>query len=400
MILIAWPGRRRMRKLMLLCEFATLNGGEQSMLSTLEGVAAAGFCPMVAAPPTGPLADTLRQHGIDLIPWTLHDERGRRCEQRVLRERLANLLSRHGPELLHANSLAMGRLAGPVVAEQRLPSIAHLRDIIRLRRAAIDDLNRHCRILAVSYATREYHVAAGLDPARVFVQYNGVDLKRFRPQHASGYLHRELRLPDEALLVGCIGQIGLRKGMDVLARAAVVLADQMPDVHYLIVGERHSDKEESRRFENDLHRVAVGPLAGRMHFLGWRDDVAQLLNELTLLVHPARQEPLGRVLLEGAAAGVAMIATDVGGTREIFPPNTAGAVLFGPDDPQLLAEKIRSLLSNPTHRAALGKAARVRAETTFDVNRATEDLVRHYQAVLDTIDVCIENDCFRKPNTY
>ena len=99
-------------------------------------------------------------------------------------------------------------------------------------------------------------------------------------------------------------------------------------MHYVIVGQRHSEKAESRQFATIgqgharlacTQRARAAP--ARVHFLGVRNDVCRLLDELTLLVHPARQEPLGRVLLEAAAAGVAVIATDVGGTPEIFPPD-------------------------------------------------------------------------------
>ena len=109
----------------------------------------------------------------------------------------------------------------------------------------------------------------------------------------------------------------------------------------MIVGQRYSQKQEALEYERQVHAAAdSGPLRGRVHFLGVRNDVDRLLNEFTLLAHPARQEPLGRVLLEAAAAGVPVVATDVGGTREIFPAETASACLVPPDDPAALAAAI------------------------------------------------------------
>jgi len=371
-----------MHHVLLLCEYAALGGGERSMLATFDLVCRAGFTPAVAAPPEGPLADAVRARDVELLPWITHDAAGRHLGQARLRGRLADLLDRRRPDLLHANSLAMGRLSGPVAAELKLPSIAHLRDIIKLSDRAIADLDCHTRLLAVSRATRDFHAAGGLAAERLHVLYNGVDLGRFRPRRRSGYLHRELGIPTDALLVGTIGQISLRKGQDLLVRAAADLADGLPEVHYLIVGRRHSQKEESRRFEADLRASASGPLDGRLHFLGLRDDVTKILGELALLVHPARQEPLGRVLLEAAAAGVAMIATDVGGTREIFPPQSASARLVPPDDPEALATAIRELIGDEAQRRRLAAAARRRAEEAFDAEHAAERLVRHYRAVL------------------
>jgi glycosyltransferase involved in cell wall biosynthesis len=152
--------------------------------------------------------------------------------------------------------------------------------------------------------------------------------------------------------------------------------------HYVIVGERNSDKEESRRFERELHDAVDGVLTGRVHFLGVRRDVCPLLGELTLLVHPARQEPLGRVLLEAAAAGMPVIATDVGGTAEIFPPASRSARLFPSEDDRALGEAILELLGDAELRRSLALAARRRAEEQFDSRLAVAHLLEHYRAVV------------------
>ena len=183
-----------MPDVLLLCEYPTTSGGERSMLATLDGVERAGFRPTVAAPSEGPLADALRARGVERLPWVSHDPEGRRWPQDGLRRQLADLLRARRPDLLHANSLAMGRLAGPVAAELNLPSIAHLRDIIRLSRRAVADLNCHSRLLAVSEATRQFHLTGGLAAEKTHVLYNGVDLDRFRPRPPTGRIHRELAL--------------------------------------------------------------------------------------------------------------------------------------------------------------------------------------------------------------
>ena len=230
----------------------------------------------------------------------------------------------------------------------------------------------------------DFHVAQGLDGDKCVVTYNGVDLDQFAPRPATGYLHRELNLPNAARLVATIGQLGLRKATDVALAAALEIASDVPDVHWLIVGERTSDKQESLDFERRLHSIAAeAPLAGRVHFLGRRNDVHLLLNECVLLVHAARQEPLGRVLLEAAASGVPVVATDVGGTREIFPTPGDGAVLVSPDNRQALANAVLRLLQNEPHRQSLALGARQRAADAFDVRRASERLIEQYRHVLN-----------------
>ena len=355
-----------MPRLLIVCEYPTLLGGERSMLSTLPAITAAGFDVHVAAPHLGPLAEEVHRRGLPLHSWRDPDE-------------LAKTLDRVRPDLLHANSLSTSRVAGPVAVAADVPSVGHLRDIVKLSRQAVDDLNRHRRMVAVSQATREFHLAQGVDPAKCDVVYNGVDLTVFRPRPASGYLHRELGLTVGAKLVATIGQIGLRKGMDV----ALAAAREVPDVHWLVVGERTSTKDESLEFEQRLRAAANEPLlAGRVHFLGSRNDLSALFPECALLVHAARQEPLGRVLLEAAACGLAVVATDVGGTREIFPSEAEGALLVPADDATALADAVRTLLGDQGNRLALGQAGRRRMEVAFDVRLAAARLVDLYRSVL------------------
>lgn len=355
-----------MTRLVILCEYPTMLGGERSMLSTLAAVREAGFDISIAAPAEGPLADAVRKQGVSLVPWSDRAE-------------LPEVIEQVRPDLVHANSLSTARISGPVIAALGVPSIGHLRDIVKLSQQAVEDVNRHRQLVAVSEATRSFHAQQGVDDSKCVVIYNGVDIETFRPRDATGYLHAELDIPPGAPLVATIGQIGLRKGTDV----ALAAVRRVAGVHWLVVGERTSEKEESREFERRLHEASREPdLAGRVHFLGPRGDVARLLPECQLLVHAARQEPLGRVLLEAAACGVSVVATDVGGTREIFPADSAGAMLVGADAPDAMADAVCALLADDRRRKELGAAGRARAEGAFDVRIAAARLIDLYRRVL------------------
>ncbi len=253
----------------------------------------------------------------------------------------------------------MGRLSGPVMACLGQRSISHLRDIIGLSQQAVADLNQHTRLLAVSEATRAYHIEQGLRAEKTFVAYNGVDLEEFSSRPATGWLHRQLRIAREALLIGSIGQLTARKGLDVLLAAAATVAEQFPRAHWVIAGEGTSTKDEAQAFLAELHLVAGRPpLAGRVHFLGTIENVAELMPELSLLVHPARQEPLGRVLLEAAAAGLPIVATSVGGTAEIVSADSA--VLVPPADAAALTAALEQMLADEGRRRSLAARALAR----------------------------------------
>jgi glycosyltransferase involved in cell wall biosynthesis len=372
-----------MRRVLILCEYPTLLGGERSMLATLPAVRAAGFDVHVAAPGQGPLAAELREHGIDHHAWPERSHRATMLPSELLRGSLERIIRRIQPVIVHANSLSTSRIAGPVVTDAAIPSLGHLRDIVKLSRRAVADVNLHRRIAAVSHATLDFHVGQGLDAARSIVLYNGVDLDEFRPRAATGYVHRELQLPASAQLVANIGQIALRKGTPAVLYAAQQIADERSDLHWVIVGERKSTKLESQVMEMMLRGIASQPpLDGRIHFLGTRRDVPQILNECVILVHAARQEPLGRVLLEAAASGVAVVATDVGGTREIFPSRDE-AVLVPPDDGVAMAKATLDLLRDEPRRRGMASAARRRAEEAFDIRHAAPRVVAQYEEVLN-----------------
>ncbi|NOX53423.1 MAG: glycosyltransferase family 4 protein [Planctomycetes bacterium] len=365
-----------MPRIAIVFEFGTLNGGERSMLAVTARLRAVGeLWQFVAlAPPTGPLAKALRESSIEHWPFCVRDEIGRRRPNEQLLPALIEAVQSSRPDLVHANSLAMGRLVGAASPRLSVPTVAHLRDIVRLSRRAVTDLNQNRLLIAVSEATRRFHVSQGLDDRKVSVLYNGVDCDQFQPRPATGWLRHELRLDSQAFLIGTIGQIGLRKGQDVLAEAASRVVTWVPKAHFVLVGARYSQKEESIAFERRLRDIfEQAGLGDRLHPLGYRYDVPQILNELDLLVHPAKQEPLGRVLLEAAASGLPIVATAVGGTPEIFTDDVS-ALLIPPNDAGALAAAIRQLAQGPEKRRQLGRAARQRAVETFPVSRAADSL--------------------------
>ena len=164
-------------------------------------------------------------------------------------------------------------------------SIGHLRDILKLSSQAIEDLNQHQRLVAVSHATRDFHVVQGLDADQMHRSQQWRRSGRIPAATADAAIcTASLACRPSARLIAVIGQLGLRKGTDVALAAALQIADRAPDVHWLIVGERTSNKAESHDFEASLQSIAAEkPLAGRV--ISWA--VAATLPTL-VRVHAAR----------------------------------------------------------------------------------------------------------------
>lgn len=369
-----------MSRVALLFEYPTLNGGERSILASVERLRGR-FTFVAFVPPGGPLPAALEKVGVEVLPSPLFDDGGNRRPRPLAVSRLTDATRSIRADLLHGNSLAMGRLTGAAASQVDAACTAHLRDIVGLSSAAVGDLNRNARLIAVSEATRAFHIGQGADPGKVVTVHNGVDLDRFRPRSRDEQVRRELGLPPDALVALTVGQIGLRKGWDVLAEAVAALAERHPDLQVVLAGERYSGKAETVAYEAGVRERFAAAMPGRVHFVGYRDDMPELMNAADLLVHPARQEPFGRVLLEAAASGLPIIATRVGGTAELLEDGTS-ARLVPPGDAAALAEAISELLGDAPLRAAFGAAVRRRVEEAFSAELAAQRLGNVWQATL------------------
>lgn len=336
----------------------------------------------VALVPKGRLSNALEQIGVPTVCFDVRDAEGnRRFDGHVLADFLS-AVDRIRPDLLHGNSVSMGRLTGAVAGGSGSPATAHLRDIVGLSKAAVAHLNASAAFIPVSQAVRAFHESQGLDPRLMHVVPNGIDCERFRPRPPAGRLKEALHLPPDSFLIAAIGQICLRKGQDIFAKAAVIAARETPEAQFLLIGERYSAKAESIAYEARLaQEFDDAGLSHRFHRLGFRDDVDGLLNEIDLLVHSARQEPFGRVLLEAAAAGCPIIATNVGGTNEMLVDGES-ALLIPADDSAITATAMIRLSRDADLRQRLASAARARIVSQFTVERSALALAEVWRQVL------------------
>jgi sugar transferase (PEP-CTERM/EpsH1 system associated) len=228
-------------------------------------------------------------------------------------------------------------------------------------------LRRTAAAFAVSRQLAEEMVAEiGVAPGSFKVIYNGVDTARFARAASRG--PREHRGDD--VLIGSVGRLAAVKNYPLLLQAVARLPPDLP-WRLVLVG----DGPERASLEQTIAELGIG---ARVSLLGHRDDVAELLGGLDIFVLPSISEGMSNTLLEALAAGVAVIASDVGGNREIIEADRSG-LLFPPGDPQAAAQAIGRLAADPQTRARLARAGRQRAATTFGLGTmlsAYEDLYR------------------------
>lgn len=361
-----------MPSIVYLCEYGTIYGGENSMLSGLQALQRRGFDVAVACPVEGRLAEKLAQLGIQALPILWIDEAGKRLPLEQLREELAEMTAGWNADIVHANSLSVSRILGPVKRPSKTRFVGHLRDIIKLNRRVVTDISALDEIYCVSSATRAFHLNQGLTAEKSLVLHNGIDLKEFEPPNS-----RDQSTP---LKLVYVGQLVMRKGIDVLLEGVRRAIELGADVTLDLYGECHSTKEEAKQYLSAAQGyVERFHLSDRIRFRGRTDRTGQVLQEADVLVHAARQEPWGRVLLEAGACGLPIIATDVGGTREMYP--NGEALLVPVDDSEMLGQAIERLFQSRELRELMGKNGRKRIEQ-FDIDDYADKLAAHYQKLL------------------
>ena len=378
-----------MHRVAILIEYPTVNGGENSMLAVLQHLldrAESEFEFCVLGPTQGAMPDRLSELGIPIEALNLFDEVGRRLPREQAIPRLLEAAKASGADLVHGNSLAMGRLLDAASREQpTFVATSHLRDIMKLSGAAISDLNATRRLIAVSNATLRFHVGQGLNESIGTVIRNGIDTENFAADvSARASIRSELGISDDAIVLLTVGQIGLRKGLDTLASVGQRLAEFRTEIHWLLVGERFSQKAESVEFEASILRTfSECEPSLKLHKLGYRRDIPELMRASDVLVHGARQEPLGRVLLEAAASELAIVATDVGGTGEIIVDGECGS-LVPADVPSAMTDAISRLIDDESRRRQIAVSAHRRIRSNFGISRSAEAVADVWNSVISS----------------
>ncbi|CAE7470171.1 unnamed protein product, partial [Symbiodinium sp. CCMP2456] len=265
-------------KIVYLCEYGTIYGGENSMLSGLCAVQSRGFDLAVVCPPDTALSAQLSQLGIAQIPFTWVDSTGKRKPLELLRNELAKTIPAWQADIVHANSLSVSRILGPIQRTVDVKFVGHLRDIIKLNKRVIADISMLDEIYCVSTATRDFHVAQGMAIGKSCVLHNGVDLKEFAPSKEP--------VESDVLRLVYIGQLVIRKAIDVLLDGVRLAIEHGANVSLDLYGERHSIKEEAQKYEADLYRfVEANRLEPHIHFRGRTDNTPEILRQSDVLVH-------------------------------------------------------------------------------------------------------------------
>jgi glycosyltransferase involved in cell wall biosynthesis len=169
-------------------------------------------------------------------------------------------------------------------------------------------------------------------------------------------VREELAIDRSKVNLACVGQLYPPKGIHYLLQALSLLVPDFPDLRLYIIG--HHVIDEYQGYQAELQQyISKNRLEPYVTFTGWRSDVLEVVSLMDILVHPSLSEGFGRAVLEAMALGRAVVASKVGGLREILSDGENG-FLVDPGDVQGLAEKISRLLRDKSLRETFGQASR------------------------------------------
>ncbi len=289
---------------------------------------------------------------------------------------LARLLRRERPDILHTHgwaTLVEGVVAARLTGVKGLVHGEH--GTLQVRNHAVQRFvwGRVDRVLSVSSTLAQRMAATfGFPLDRIRTIRNGVDSVRFDPARRED-ARAAMGLCADDVVVGLVGRLEAVKDQARLLEAAAVLMKQGLPFRLVIAG------EGSLRASLEQQAVRLG-LSDRTTFLGMRPDVENVMASLDIFVLCSTSEGLSNTILEAMASGVATVATDVGGARELLEDGVQG-VLIPPSDTAALADAVGALVMDRDRRVAMGKAARERVQARFTL----EAMVHAYEEVYEKV---------------
>jgi len=289
---------------------------------------------------------------------------------------LVRLLRRERVDVLHAHQFGSNAWAALIGRLSRVPVvIAHehsgISDQQALRRFIHREVvGRGSDVIVAASRNNEDRMirVEGIDPKDVLFVPLGIPDP---PQPTGRDLRAELDIARDQPVIGTVGVMRPEKALDILVRAAALLAPQFPGLRVLVAG----DGAERQRLERLVQELGVGETVS---FLGFRRDIPDVLAALDVAVCCSDFEASPLSVMEYMEAGKPMVATSVGGVPDIIDDGVHG-LLVERQDPDGLAAAIAALLRDPERAAEMGARAQARRRGEFHIDLLVRRMEQLYE---------------------
>jgi glycosyltransferase involved in cell wall biosynthesis len=374
-----------------------IGGAERSLLELAAGVDRALVEPLASCVMEGPLPRALREAGVKVSvnPWPGFASkigRGSAASKLLLPLaavallphvlRAARSARREGVAIVHTNGLKSHVVGSLVRWLTGCRLIWHVRDVLKpgLTRRMFGLLARASVNLLVANSRAVAETFPDLPASKLRIVYNGLDTTKYAPAAPPPEVRRSLGLAPGDFVAGAVGALAPLKGHVHLIRSAPRVLEKCPNTRFLIVGQEmyltlgHSGYRAV--LEEEARRLGVD---GRVVFAGYRGDPLDVIRSMDVLVHSSvYPESFGRVLVEAMACGVPVVATALGGPKEIIAAEDQG-ILIPPEDPGAIADAVIRLHGDPALRSSLARGGRARVVQAYSVDRYVREIESLYR---------------------
>lgn len=364
-------------KILYVITKANFGGAQKYVYDLASAAQEAGHSPVVAYGVPGKLSDMLRERGIRTVELQGLGRDLRLSGELSAFSQLLKVLKEERPDAVHVNSSKGGLalLAARIRGVKRILFTAHgwafnedrspfQKKVLRLI-YTITVLLSHTTI-CVSNAVRR-DIDSALLRKKLLVIRNGIEAAQYLSKDDARHAFRS---DASGIWVGMIAELHPTKRVEDALHALGKLRDEFPTLSLTVMGEG----EERQRLEE---LVTALNLAGRVHLPGYTHDAPRLLHAFDLFLMPSRTEALGYAAIEAGYAGLPVIVSNVGGLPEVIEHEKTG-LLVPPENPDALADAMRTLLSDPGCAKQYGTALKAHVEKEFSKERMVRETLVLY----------------------
>ncbi|HTZ00011.1 MAG TPA: glycosyltransferase [Rhodocyclaceae bacterium] len=286
--------------------------------------------------------------------------------------KLTRLLRREGIQVVNTHSghdSLLGALAGRLAGTPLIVRTRHL--ALPITSLATYRTLPH-RVVTVSEWVRRYLISAGVPSANVATVYTGIEPP---PPVEHSTLRQELGLAADDLVVGTVAILRYEKGHKELIDAAAPLLAEFSRLHLVFAG-------DGPIFDRLRADIAGRGLSGRIHLLGLRRDIPNVLAGCDFFALATWQEALGTSFIEAMAAGLAVVGTAVDGVPEVVRHGVSGLLVPAKDTAALTAA-LRTLVTDAALRRRFGQAGLEITRTRFSVATMAAEMEAFYLKSLE-----------------
>jgi len=372
----------RKRILIITDVFKKIAGSERNITQLLRGIDQTRFEAYVACFYSGEVAQVMRAEGFQIYDLRLGGVYSFNGLKNIIL--LFKLIRKERIDLIltyHEGSDFLGLVLSKLCA---IPIISNRRDMgykTRLpHRVAYRLFGRYFDgVITVSDAVKNEVINRGwFKEGKVWSIHNGINVEEYSNHVNRESIKRSIGIEANKCVVGLIGNIKRIKGIRYFLSAASLICVRKSGIEFVIIGH---DLNEAGNSMNDMKLLAEEMnIADKVHFLGGRKDIADLISIFDVAVISSLSEGFSNVLLEYMACAKPVVATDVGGNKEAVIYGETG-LLVPPENSQKLAGAIRVFLDHRDIALRYGLAGRKRVEKEFTLKR----MIREYENIFEHV---------------